>query len=693
MSNAAMESTEVSDIDSLLDLRYFYRPRSIAVVGAHDTRPALAGLTTKAMAQADKCGGTFIPVNPTKESVFGVRCRSSLAEVEGRIDVALIAVGDPIRIIDDATAAGADIGFYLVFSNEFSELGTREGVQREQDLLEAVRRSGARLIGPNTNANAWDPILDLPGGKVAVISQSGVQGRALTQAQELGIALSYWAPTGNEADLDATDFIRFFIAEGGSAAIAAYIEGFHSGPKLRQAAITAIEQEVPIVLVKVGRSEVGATMAASHTGHLVGADDAFEAFFEQFGINRVDDFDQLVQVSAAIARCPVPAADGVVVCSVSGGTAAHVSDLAQLDGLSIPKLTAETRRRLTDLIPAGFRIDNPVDNGGGVMLSGHGPDIWRACLDDPNIGIMFAPVPASAPGLTDAVGDTLLETAKTSSKPIFAIWSGPSTDHPVYRRLWEGGLPVFSNVRNAVAAAKALLNHPARNKALKEQAELAAVLPVIPASAPAGGERLLDEFEATSWLSARGVPFARSICAGSVDEAVEAAQAIGYPVVVKGRGISHKSERGMVATSIQDEPAVRAAGARMLADGATGLLVAEQLTGGLELIVGVTGDPVLGPVIVVGAGGVTAEAVRDVSRSVLPLTRDRAGKMLDQLRIAPLLDGWRNQPALDKAAVVDVLMTVAELAASDGIVELDINPLLVRSDGVHGLDALVRLAE
>jgi len=191
MSNAAMESTEVSDIDSLLDLRYFYRPRSIAVVGAHDTRPALAGLTTKAMAQADKCGGTFIPVNPTKESVFGVRCRSSLAEVEGRIDVALIAVGDPIRIIDDATAAGADIGFYLVFSNEFSELGTREGVQREQDLLEAVRRSGARLIGPNTNANAWDPILDLPGGKVAVISQSGVQGRALTQAQELGIALSY----------------------------------------------------------------------------------------------------------------------------------------------------------------------------------------------------------------------------------------------------------------------------------------------------------------------------------------------------------------------------------------------------------------------------------------------------------------------------------------------------------------------
>ena len=674
----------------LHDLKLFYRPRSIAVVGAHDSRPGLVGVTEKAIAHAGRCGASFHPVNPGKDTIFGYQCVASVADLDGPIDVIVVLVADAIGVVEQVADAGLEVGFFLVFSNGFAELGTPEGSARERALVDAVRRAGARLIGPNTNANAWDPLADLPGRRLAVISQSGVQGRALTQAQDLGIALSYWAPTGNEADLEAADFIEFFVADDDTAAICAYIEGFKSGASLRRAALAAAEREKPIVLVKVGRSSVGGSMAQSHTGHLVGADEAFEAFFEQFGIVRVDDFDRLVEIGAALARCPVPTADGVVVCSVSGGTAAHVADLAALGGLRLPRLSAEAQAALSALIPPGFRIDNPVDNGGTVVLSGAGPDIWRACLRDPAIGIMLCPIPASAPGLTEGVGRVLVDAVRWSPKPILPIWSGPSTKDPVYQQLWDAGLPVFRNVGNAVAAARALLAHPARNAGLREQIALAREHRTVIA---AGQEsRLLDEHEATCWLRDRGLAFAHSGPADRADEAVTVAQRIGYPVVLKARGVSHKSELGLVVTGITDAGTLRAQAERMLAAGADGLLVAEQVTGGIELIVGVSTDSVLGPVLIVGAGGVTAEAVRDVSRSVLPLTRSRAEHMLDRLRIAPLLAGWRGQPGADREAIVDMLMRVAELAASGQIIELDINPVLARPDGVVGLDALLRVA-
>ena len=495
------------------DIERFYRPRSIVVVGAHDTRPGLAGITEKAIEHVKRYGGTFQAVNPTKSSVFGFPCAASIAEVQGPIDVVVISVSDAIGVVEQAAEAGLEVGFYLVFSNGYSELATPEAVARERALVDAVHRAGARLVGPNTNVNAWDPVADLPGRRIAVVSQSGVQGRALTQAQELGIALSYWAPTGNEADLEAADFISFFVRDEDTAAICCYIEGFHSGRKLRRAAIDAIEQGIPIVIVKVGRSSIGASMAQSHTGHLVGSDEALDAFFEQFGIVRVDDFDQLVEVGAALARCPIPEADGVVVCSVSGGSAAHVADLAELGGLKLPALSEKTQETLARLIPDGFRIDNPVDNGGTVLLSGAGPDIWRACLDDPAVGIMLCPVPASAPGLTDAVGQTLVDAVRWSTKPILPIWSGPSTAHPVYQQLWDAGLPVFRNIRNAVAAAHALLRHPARNIELREQARLSRLQPE-PSAASAG--ELLDEHDSTAWLAERGLPFARSSIADDI---------------------------------------------------------------------------------------------------------------------------------------------------------------------------------
>jgi len=670
------------------DLARFFRPRSIAVVGAHDTRAGLEGVTRKAMSHAERVGATFVPVNPTREQVFGVPCVPDLGALTGPIDVVVVLVGDVVGVADQAVRADLEVGFFLVFSNGFSELGTAAGSAREQELVAAMARTGARLVGPNTNANAWDPLADLPGKRLAVISQSGVQGRPLTQAQELGIALSYWAPTGNEADLEAADFMEFFVRDPETAAVCCYIEGFTSGPGLRRAAVAAIEERTPLVVVKVGRTDAGGAMAASHTGHLVGSDEVVDAFMEQHGVVRVDDFDELVQTGAALARLPLPTTDHVAICSVSGGTAAHVADLAVRAGISLPPLTTDTVDRLSALVGEGFRVDNPVDNGGTPLLRGHGPEIGRLCMDDEHIGAMLVPVPASTPGLTAAVVDMLVELAPTAGKPILPIWSGPSVQDPNYQRIWDAGLPVFSNVRNAIIALRALQRHPARNTPVQEFADLARRT-TVPAARPG---RVLDEAASTRFLSERGLPFARNEVVSSADAAVKAAESLGWPVVLKGLNAAHKSEQGLVRLDIHDERGVRESFQALADGGSPDVLVAEQISGGLELLIGLSSDPVFGPVILVGAGGVTAEAAPDVARAVLPLTRRTAAEMVDSLRVRPLLDGWRGAPALARENVVDLLMKVADLAATGEVYEMDVNPLTVLADRVVGLDALVRLA-
>jgi acetate---CoA ligase (ADP-forming) len=672
-----------------VDLQHFFRPRSIAVVGAHESKQPMVRITRIAHARAKECGATFVPVNPRIESVFGVPSLASVAEITDHIDVLVILIGDAESVLVEAIAAQLSVSFVVVLGNGYSESGTAEGAEREHRLLEAVRMIGARLVGPNTNLNGWQPFAALPGRRLAMVSHSGAQGWALAQAQDLGVGISNWAPTGNEADLDSGDFIQFFVTDESTAAVCAYLEGFTSGESLRRAAIAAIENCVPIVLIKVGRTDAGSSMAFSHTAHLAGSDEAMDAFFDQFGIVRVDDLDQLIEVAAALARSPLPSTDGVVICSVSGGSAAHVADLVGLTGLTMPTLSHQTQEALQEFCPGGLRLDNPVDNGGLPFLVDRGREVWQACLDDPATGLLLCPIPVGSPGLTDKVVDTLIEVAATASKPILPIWSGASTRDPLYQKMWDAGLPVFRNIRNAVAAAQALLRHPGRQPALHEYARLAKELGFV--GGFSAGDRTLQEDEASDWLGDRGFRFAAHKSVDDVESSVAAADEIGYPVVLKGRGVAHKSERGMVVTGISDAGQARSAAEGLLEAGATGLFVAEQVSGGIELLVGVSTDPVLGPVVVVGAGGVNTEAFRDVARAVLPLTRSRAEDMLDSLRLAPLLGGWRGSPAIDRGAVIDVIMKVAELAESGLVAEMDINPLLARPDGAIALDALVRL--
>src|SRR4051794_22494267 len=346
-----------------LDLDTFFRPRSVAVLGASDTpnKPTSA-MTRKIRAWSEQFGAAFHPVNPNRDAVDGVPCVSSIDDVPGEVDLAVILTGNAVEAFESVLDKKPK--FAVIFAAGFAEVGAA-GEREQARLAEIVQRSDTHLLGPNTNLNAFETFRDdLPGKRLALITQSGHQGRPIFQAQDLGIAMSHWAPTGNEIDLEFADFARYFADQPEVGAIVAYIEGFKDGRTLMEAADHAAQQGVPMVIVKVGRTAEGRSMAKSHTGHLTGSDAVTSAVFRQFGVTRVDGLDELQDTAAVLARSAPPAGHGVCIYAISGGTGAHIADLASAAGLHLPDLTPATQTALHEWIPSYLRVSNPVDNGG-----------------------------------------------------------------------------------------------------------------------------------------------------------------------------------------------------------------------------------------------------------------------------------------------------------------------------------------
>ncbi|MGW0651463.1 CoA-binding protein, partial [Streptomyces umbrinus] len=317
------------------DLDRFFRPERVAVVGASDAegRPN-TGITRQLLAWSERVGAQLHPVHPTRESVFGIPCVATVGDLPEEVDLAVLLVSDPLPVIEEL--AETKVKFAVAFASGFAETGA-EGTAAQARLAAAVERSGLRLLGPNTNLNAFERFReDLDGPAIALITQSGHQGRPVFTMQELGVRLSHWAPTGNEADLESADFISYFAEQPEVGAIACYVEGLKDGRSFLLAADRAARRGVPVVAVKVGRTETGARTAASHTGKLTGADAVVDAAMRQYGVIRVDGLDELQDTAALLARARPPSADGVVVYSISGGTGAHFSDLATEAGLSLP---------------------------------------------------------------------------------------------------------------------------------------------------------------------------------------------------------------------------------------------------------------------------------------------------------------------------------------------------------------------
>ncbi|MFG2370975.1 acetate--CoA ligase family protein [Streptomyces sp. NPDC048504] len=686
------------------DLDRFFRPESVAVIGASDAegRPN-TGITRQLMAWAARVGARLHPVHPTRATVFDVPCFPSVADLPEPVDLAVVLVADPLPMIEQL--AEAKVKFAVAFASGFAETG-EEGALAQAQLAAAVGRSGLRLLGPNTNLNAFENFReDLEGPAIALITQSGHQGRPVFALQELGIRLSHWAPTGNEADLETADFISYFAERPEVGAIACYVEGLKDGRSFLLAADRAARRKVPVVAVKVGRTETGARTAASHTGKLTGADTVVDAAMRQYGVIRVDGLDELQDTAALLARAKAPVAEGVVVYSISGGTGAHFADLASEAGLQLPQLSSAKQSELHEWIPPYLSVANPVDNGGHPVGDWRGRKIIDAILDDPEVGVLVCPITGPFPPLSDKLVEDLVAAAEETDKLVCVVWGSPVGTEPAYRErlLGSSRVATFRTVGNCVTALRAYFSHHRFVHAYRSPFDEAprAVSPSFrKAQALMRPGQQLSEHAAKQLLRAYGIRVPREQLVTSAAAAVRAAGLVGYPVVMKASGaqIAHKTELGLVKVGLTSASQVRDA-YRELTDIARyedvtldGVLVCQMVERGVEMVVGVTQDELFGPTVTVGLGGVLVEVLRDAAVRVPPFGEEAARDMLGELRGRPLLDGVRGRPPADLDALVEVILRVQRMALELGDVlsELDINPLMVlpRGQGAVALDAL-----
>ena len=410
--------------------------------------------------------------------------------------------------------------------------------------------------------------------------------------------------------------------------------------------------------------------------------------------------DELADVSAMLARSAPPSGDGVAIYSISGGTCSHMADWAASVGLRVPELTAATQKRLREWIPGFLRVSNPIDSGGIATGDERGPKILDAILADPNVSVLIAPIAGSFSPISDKLARDLVDAAGRTDKPVCVIWGSPTADEEGYREVLLGSqLPVFRSSRNCLTAVKAWLDYHsfrARYRSPFEHGTAAKPLPAARAAhALLSPGRSLSEARSKEILKAYGIPVTRDELVTSAAEAVRAASAIGYPVVMKATGATllHKSDRGLVRVGVSSEREVRDA-YRALSEAAPegdGVLVCEQISGGVETVVGVVQDELFGPAVMFGLGGIAVEVFRDVTFRVPPFGRDEARRMIEEIRSSSLLKGARGAPKASIPAIVDVLMKVQRLSMdlSGEIAELDINPLLALSDRAVALDALV----
>ncbi len=687
-----------------VDLEEFFHPDGVAVIGGVDRSQTEAGL--RAAMDVRWGEGNWHLVNPKGGSIGSVPIYESVADVPEPVALAVISAPPAVcaSVVDECGAAG--VRYALVFSSGFSEVGP-EGAKLEAELGEAGRRNSIRIFGPNTNTNAFEPVPEIPGlrgGKIGVVTQSGHNGRPIMQGVHFGIGFSRQVPCGNEVDLEVSDFIEYFAYDDDTSVIAGYIEGFRSAEKLRTALEAANAQQKPVVVLKIGATEAGSRMATSHTGHLTGSDEVIDGLFEQYGVVRVRDLDELLETAALFAKLGPGVDEGAGLYSISGGSSTLMAEAAELAGVSAPPLAEETQERLHRHIPRYLAVSNPVDNGGTFIITQPAEirrQVIRDICDDPAVGYTVVGITGAVASMTDPLGDDILALANEVDKPIIATWNSFKVDELGFDRLVESGVPLFRSFRGCFAALAAYHRYQRQQEGFR-------VRPALSEAVPSAAEEALrtSSTDTEAVLRAFGLPLAASEVASSPSDARQAAEEIGLPVAVKiaSADFPHKSDAGLVVLGLDSLDEVEQAAqavldeARQAAPDAAidGVEVQPMVTGGTEMIVGVTRDHTLGPAVMVGTGGVFTEVLADTAVRPLPLDKTDAYEMVRSLKGFPLLDGARGRPPADVDALVQVIMSTARLAAAlgDRLAELDLNPVVVldRGKGALVVDHLMVLA-
>jgi acetate---CoA ligase (ADP-forming) len=696
----------------MLAIHKMLNPRSIAIVGATPRLQYGGRFLAAALKAQDRV--RVYPVNPNYAEIQGVKSYPSVADLPEGPDLVAVVVpyNQVLDVLEASHAKGA--GSAIVISAGFAERGDPARRDLQTQLGVFARATGLRLSGPNCLglANVKDDIWATASsrgakgltGPVGLVCQSGATafGPFLARAADAGVGFSYVISTGNEADLDCSDFMRYLLDDAATRVIAGFVEGFKDAGKFLEVAKLAAERGKPLVMIKIGRSEAGARAARSHTAALTGADKLYDAVFAQYGVIRVQDYDELLEVSQLLAHTPKPAHPGVVIVSHSGGVSSLTADMCGLAGLHLPPLSDHARDGIDGILKGFGWAANPADVT-GFANSASFPSIMEYLLDEPHVGTL---VVASAGADTQA--EQVIGLRERTPKGIAFLWTGSRGDTAGLAKLKHANIPVFYTPDTLARGLRRLLDYHAwRDRRLSDGF---AEAPAPSAEQHQVIERLraarrttLSESDSKQVIGAWGVPVTREVRASSADAAVESAQRLGYPVALKidSPDILHKTEAGAVRLGVQSDGEVRRAYAEILVSARahspdatiSGVLVQEMVTDGVEVIIGVSYDAQLGPVLLFGTGGTMVEVYDDVAVRRCPLTLSESLAMLSEVKGAKLLRGFRGRPPADVAALADTLVRVSWLAVhlTGHLAELDINPLMVLPEG-HGVKAVDALA-
>jgi acyl-CoA synthetase (NDP forming) len=689
------------------DLEEFFHPKAVALVGSVNRNAKPERLRAS---YRERWGDRWYLVNAKGGSIGDIPVYEHVTDIPADITLAVINVGTRLvaQTVEECGKHG--VPYVLIFTAGFSEVGEK-GAALEREVGEVAARYGIRIFGPNTNTNAFETLPEPPtrrGGRIGLVTQSGHQGRPLVQGTEFGIAFSRWVPTGNELDLEAADFIEYFAYDDDTAVIAGYFEGFKDPAKLRRALEAANAQGKPVVALKMGSTAAGTRMASSHTGHLAGSDAVVEGLFAQYGVVRVRDLDELLETAALFAKLPAGSGGRCCLYSISGGSGTLMAEVAESSGVPVPELGASTRAALREMIPDYLTVSNPVDNGAQFLVSApveHRKRVFDVVAADPGIDVVVIGLTGALGRLTDRFAEDIVAFIDDVPKPVVVTWNSFKTDEQGFTTLVDAGVPLFRSFRNCFAALHAFARYQAAAPTFRVRKPMPSRLPKEAASALTDGGGTgpgpLGADAARRLLEAFGVPLAGEAVVHSAAEAGRVAADIGFPVVMKiaSPDFPHKSDAGLVRLSVGTAAEARVVYGELVARAARanrrarieGVQIQQQVEGGTEMIVGVTRDPVFGPAVLVGTGGVFAEILADVTVRPLPIDRRDAEEMVRSLRGYPLLAGARGRAKGDTRALVDVVLAVARLASACGerLAELDLNPVVVRAKGAVAVDSLV----
>lgn len=696
----------------------FFAPRAIAIIGASNDSVKISGRPVDYLQRFDY-RGRIIPINPTRDTVQGLRAYPSLDSVEGPIDLAMILTNAELSV--EALRACADRGIpaAVMVAAGFAEIGG-EGAVRQRALEQIVEDTGIRVIGPNCTGfmsfensvmATFSTTLDrgaieeqpLIAGNVGLVSQSGgIGGFILAAAQRRGLGISQNFTTGNEVDLSMSEVIGMLAPREDVDLVVSYVEGMDDGDVFISSARTAARNDTPVITLKAGKSAAGAAAVSSHTGALASPGRVFDAVADQYGVVRADGFEELLDLSVMFAPGRRPAGRRLTIVSMSGGLAVMAVDAASDLGLEVPTWSDEWSRRMAGAIPSYGNPRNPIDLTASLVadtgLLKRSLDITAEHPDTDSVLIMIGNTDTGSEHLVEAITDAF----HASSRPFAVVWAGSGAR--ARAALSAVGVPVYQDPRTAVSALAALTEWSLRKV-------VADAPPVAPAAdearaiiraARAEGRLHLDEFESSRLLAAYGIPSMPAALVETPQQAADAAATMSGRVVVKiaSPRIAHKSDIGGVVVGVEGSDEVTEAAAAVLRaaesvgvdDGK--ILVQAMADPGLELVVGVQGDPVFGQMVVVGLGGTLVEILDDVRMLHAPVSVSQVEESLEQLRAAAVFDGVRGGSASSRSAAAEVVARVSVLAdeLSDEIAELDINPLIIHEDDAVAVDGLVVLA-